>query len=286
MKKRKEMFAEMIRKSLGRKPTLSYLELHLADHCNMNCKGCGHFAPIAEKKFPDLNQYKCDIRQLQILFATIGTVRLMGGEPLLNSQIEDFLFVTRSTFPKAEILIATNGILLPQMPESFWRTCRENSIGIDITIYPPMKHKESALIQLAKNNGLKIRTHSAAFFHAFYNKKGDTNSEAAFRKCRTKYYTPMLHDGKIYVCSVPATINIFNKKYGLQIPQTGFVDIYAPDISGRQAIKQLNKSATICQYCTIGWEQAPQFQWATSEGLMSEWDAEFAKAENSKVTNK
>ena len=26
-------------------------ELHLVDHCNLNCRGCTHFSPLAEKKF-------------------------------------------------------------------------------------------------------------------------------------------------------------------------------------------------------------------------------------------
>ena len=28
-----------------------WLEVHLAEHCNLNCKGCSHFSPLAEKEF-------------------------------------------------------------------------------------------------------------------------------------------------------------------------------------------------------------------------------------------
>lgn len=31
-------------------PTLQYLVLNILDHCNLNCKGCDHFAPIAKKE--------------------------------------------------------------------------------------------------------------------------------------------------------------------------------------------------------------------------------------------
>lgn len=270
---------QRIKKSLGLKPIFPYLELHLADHCNMNCKGCGHFSPIAEKHFADIDEYKHDMQKLQTLFLSIHTIRLMGGEPLLNPQIEDFLFVSRSAFPRSDIQIATNGILLSEMSKSFWMTCKAYSVDFDITIYPPMKSKEAALIQLIKDNGLKVRTHSVTYFHAFYNKDGNTNSETAFKRCRAKYFTPMLRDGKIYICSVPATIDTFNKRYGLKVPSTGFVDIYKPGVTGWQVMEQLNKAATICKYCTIGWKQTPEFQWARSKRLLSEWDAEFATAE-------
>ncbi len=280
----KDGVSEKTKKAVGRKPALAYLELHLADHCNMNCKGCGHFSPIAEKRFADLNEYKRDMQQLQKLFSTICIIRLMGGEPLLNPQIEEFLFATRSAFPKADIQIATNGILLAQMPESFWKACRDCSVGIDITIYPPMKQKESALIQLAKANGLKVRTHSVTFFHAFYNKKGDTDSKAAFERCRMKYYTPMFRDGKIFICSVPATLDVFNKQYGLEVPITGFVDIYTPGLTGWDVKEQLNKAATTCCYCTIGWENTPVFPWETSKRALSEWDANLLMQTKSNQT--
>jgi hypothetical protein len=233
---------DKIRKVAGSKPHLSYLELHLADHCNLNCKGCSHFSPIAEKRFADLNEHERDMKQLQKLFSTIHKIVLMGGEPLLNPQIDSFLFVTRSCFPKANILIYTNGILLPQMSETFWNACRACSVGIDVSLYPPLKQKESALIQLVEDNGLKVYVHSVTFFYAFYNRNGDTDSSAAFKKCRNRF--PMLKEGKIYICPEPATINYFNEKYDLKVPRTGFADIYAPGLNGWDVKEQLNKASS------------------------------------------
>jgi len=260
-------------KAAGLKPHLAYVELHLADHCNLNCKGCTHFSPIAEKRYADLNEHERDMKQLQRLFSTIDKIVLMGGEPLLNPQIDSFLFVTRSCFPKANILVYTNGILLPQMPETFWTACRACSIGIDITIYPPLKQKELSLIKLVKNNGLKVFVHSVTSFHALYNRKGDTDSSVAFKNCRKRLYTPMLREGKIYVCPVPATINCFNEKYYLNVPTSGFVDIYAPGLNGWDLKEQLNKPSLTCCYCTLGWDVIPVFPWATSKKVLLDWNA-------------
>jgi hypothetical protein len=268
-----ERALEKIRKAAGCKPHLSYLELHLADHCNLNCKGCSHFSPLAEKRFADLNEHKRDMKQLLKLFSTIDKIVLMGGEPLLNPQIDSFLFVTRACFPKASILIYTNGILLPEMSETFWNACRACSVGIDITIYPPLKQKESALVQLVKDNGLKAYSHSVTLFHAFYNKKGDTNSNAAFKKCRNRWYTPMLKEGRIYICPKPATMNYFNKEFDLKVPITGFVDIYASGLNGWDVKKQLNKASSTCCYCTLGWNVIPVFPWNTSKLALLDWDA-------------
>lgn len=275
--RRGEAVLEKIRKVTGFKPYLSYLEIHLADHCNLNCKGCSHFSPIAENRFADLNEYKRDMKQLQKLFSTLHKIVLLGGEPLLNPQIASFLFVTRSCFPKANILIYTNGILLPQMSETFWNACRACSVCIDITIYPPLKQKESALIQLVKDHGLKVLVHSVTFFQAFYNAKGDTDSSRAFKKCRKRWYTPMLKEGKIYICPKPATINYFNEKFGLKVPRTGFVDIYAPNLDGWKVKEKLNRASSTCCYCTLGWDVIPVFPWETSKQVLRDWDASAAQ---------
>ena len=181
--------------------------------------------------------------------------------------------MTRSCFPKAKILVYTNGILLPQMSETFWNACRACSVDIDITIYPLLKQKESALIQLVKDNGLKVIVHSVTFFHAFYNGKGDTDSSAAFKKCRQRWYTPMLKEGKIYICPKPATINCFNEKYDLKVPRTGFVDIYAPGLNGWEVKEQLNRASSACCYCTLGWAVIPVFPWTTSKLVLLDWDS-------------
>jgi organic radical activating enzyme len=269
----KKKMLETIEKAAGFKPSLRYLEFHLADHCNLNCKGCGHFSPIAEKRFADLNDYKRDMKQLQRLFSTIRMIVLMGGEPLLNPQIDSFLFATRSCFPKANIRIVTNGILLPQISETFWNVCRSCSVDIGLTIYPPLKEKESDLVQLVKSNGLRVFTNSVTSFQAFYNRKGDTDQKAAFKRCRARGYTPMLREGKIYICPKPATLRYFNEKFDLEIPTTGFVDIYAPGLSGWDIRDRLGEASSVCCYCTLGWDVIPVFSWGASKLILQDWDA-------------
>jgi hypothetical protein len=266
------------RKMLGLKPHLSYLELHLTDHCNLNCKGCGHFAPIADKWFADLHDYERDLKQLQRLFSSIRKIRLMGGEPLLNPQIEAFMFATRAVFPNAKIRVCTNGILLPKMPEKFWDACRTCSVGIDLSVYPPLKADAPALVRLVEGNGLTVNASYFDFFHAFYNRKGDTDKKVAFKRCREREDMPMLREGKIYVCPKPATMFYFNEKYGLSVPRTGFVDIYTPGLNGWDVISRLNEAPTTCSYCTLGWDVIPVFPWSASKLVLDDWDASTCQA--------
>ena len=44
---------------------INYIETHLVDHCNLNCKGCSHFSPLVGKPFyKDYNEFKKEIEQL------------------------------------------------------------------------------------------------------------------------------------------------------------------------------------------------------------------------------
>jgi molybdenum cofactor biosynthesis enzyme MoaA len=119
---------ERILKALRLKPFLRYVEVHLVDHCNLNCGGCSHFSPIAREWFADVDQYEKDMHRLAELFRNVNTVRLMGGEPLLHPQIESFVTITRHYLPKADVRVVTNGLLLPAMQEPFWEICRSNSV--------------------------------------------------------------------------------------------------------------------------------------------------------------
>ena len=62
------------------------LELHVTDHCNLNCKGCSHYAPIADKFYISLGkleEYYNNIKNHGLIF--FSTLRLMGGTSFASS---------------------------------------------------------------------------------------------------------------------------------------------------------------------------------------------------------
>jgi molybdenum cofactor biosynthesis enzyme MoaA len=138
--------------------------MHLADHCNLNCVFCSHYSPLSEPKFVDIVQYENDFKRLAELGADkLGMLRLMGGEPLLNKEINRLTVIARKYFPKSKIQIVTNGTLLLKQDESFWETCGEYNIEIFISYYPikldydaiklaAKKHKIKLMLNIDENN--------------------------------------------------------------------------------------------------------------------------------------
>jgi MoaA/NifB/PqqE/SkfB family radical SAM enzyme len=133
------------------------LETHLVDHCNLNCKGCSHFAPLVKGEiFADIEIFKRDMERLKQLFDNIYEIRLMGGEPLLHPGLFSFVDIARKAFPNARIAIFTNGILLSGMNDNFWKSCAEKKILVKISYYP-IELQLNKIMQKAKENNVKIK---------------------------------------------------------------------------------------------------------------------------------
>ena len=70
-------------------------EVCITEHCNLNCVGCSHFAPLAEPYFMDLEVFRNDMARLSALLGDrVEWIHIMGGEPLLHPQCADFLAVS------------------------------------------------------------------------------------------------------------------------------------------------------------------------------------------------
>lgn len=94
----KKMILGAIEKTL-RRNTIEHLDYHITDHCNLNCQGCSVFAPVAEKRFADLDSFEKDMRDLHTLIGdAIQQIHLLGGEPLLHPKAEQFAQICRSVF--------------------------------------------------------------------------------------------------------------------------------------------------------------------------------------------
>lgn len=253
------------------KPELNYLELHLTDHCNLNCKGCGHFCPVASPRFADVTQYELDMRRLSQLFTTIRTIRLLGGEPLLHPQAASFMTVTRRYFSRADIRIVTNGILLPKVSDAFWSVCRTTQTVIDLTVYPPLRNCTDDLRALCASKDVCLNPSEVEMFHSHMNLKGDSNKLDTFLTCRSSYYTPFLQNGRIYPCPAPALIHHFNKRFSYVIPVDTGIHIHSPGLSGKKILHLLDRPISNCEYCSF---DQVQFAWATSNQRLDEWDVD------------
>jgi hypothetical protein len=246
------------------------IELHLVDHCNLNCAGCSHFAPLVKDEvFSDFNTFKRDLLRLRQIFSDVYEIRLMGGEPLLHPDINGFIEFSRQAFPKANVSVSTNGMLLQNMPSVFWQTCAVNNVLVKLTNYP-IRLDLSKIKRLGKSYRVRIKIPNQvnAFFQ-FINIKGDSNPTHSFRNCRAMYTTPFLRDGRLYSCSFAPHVHLFNEYFNQDIPVTDgdYINILE-DVTHQQVHHFLENPIPLCKWCKT---MRPYVNWSRSKGDINEW---------------
>ena len=262
-------FSRWVRKKLR-------FEVNLAEHCNLNCKGCNLFSPVAKPKFLDIAQYEKDINRLSELFnGEAERILLLGGEPLLNPQIEEIISMTRKKFREAPISIITNGVLLPQMADSFWKCCHNNKITIAPTKYP-IKIRYDIAEKKAKiydvnyeyfNNAQLVKTLDRDAYTCAPNEPMDWN----FDHCTQANWCVALNDGKIFTCSHVAHIQNLIDHFSLNMKVTDEdgVDIYKVS-SGEELMKKIAQPIPFCKHCRIS-ERTTGHPYLQSERKREEW---------------
>lgn len=250
-------------------------EVHICEHCNLNCKGCYHFSPIAQKEFLDVNEWEMHCKRLSELFeGEMEFISLMGGEPLLHPKICDLLKITRKYFGIGDVSIITNGILLLDMDENFWETCRENNITIRQTKYPididfnaiEKKAEKENVNFIYFNTGIKTLGYQP------FDLKASQPALENFRNCYRVNSCISFSHGKLYTCFVPAHIHHLKKYFNLDIEtkESDGIDIYKVN-SAEEIRKLLEKPLFFCRYCMRNLAKRDGIEWETSKKDIKEW---------------
>ena len=257
---------------------ISYLEIHLVDHCNLNCKGCCHFSPIAEKFELNITDFEKDIKRLsELIHGKLDRLILLGGEPLLNHNINEIIKIARYYFPNTEIQILTNGILLLKESADFFLTCKTNNIQINITEYPINFDYDKA-IKVIDNYGLdyfiydSLNQNNKKFdMYCFDLNKGQDANKNFYESCVMAKDCAYLEHGKIYPCQLAANIRHLNAYFHTDFEQleSDYIDIYS-DIKEEDIYKFLAHPIEFCKYCNFS--KHKRFTWDFSQKSIDEWE--------------
>jgi len=100
----------------GRK--INYLRLSVTDRCNMRCIYCMPAAGIDKCQHADILSYEQFLLIAKAAVALgIEKIRVTGGEPLVRNGIVDFLAQLSELSGLKQLVLTTNGVLLPEMAQ-------------------------------------------------------------------------------------------------------------------------------------------------------------------------
>ena len=241
------------------KKHIPLIEYHLTNHCNLNCKGCAHFAPIAEPWFANINEYKNDMEELSSK-VVVDELILFGGEPLLHPNISEFLIESRKMLPNTKISVLTNGLLVLERISELKDVFVQNDVWLDITCYP-IDVKYQFMLKLLKAFRVKYR---------IYN---DLEPIKTLRKHtlsheRKENKSVQLKNGKLYICPLQAYIDIFNKFFNedFAVDDECILDLYKA--TDEEIVNMYFRKNSFCEYCR---EPIEKNKYSTSKKEKREW---------------
>lgn len=258
----------------------SCLMVHLVDDCNLNCVRCSHFSPLAPKGgfFLEEAEFEKDCARLsELTNGDVDEFQLSGGEPMMHPRAYAFPYIIRKYFPETQIIMITNGTLIPSMDERFWDSCRKNKLKLMITQYPiklPYKKIEKMLIDNRidvefGNTGNNENRREKEMWGLPLHLAGGLDAKYNFDGCLCMQY--VVRDGRLYPCANSAYIDLFNNYFGTDLP--------GPEVNGvnfRNAgsLKEITDAISVpvplCAYCDAR-KRMPGIPWTISEKKITEW---------------
>lgn len=231
-----------------------HLEIHVTDHCNLNCKGCSHYSPILEERLIDIDGLNDDLNSIFKLSNCFSQIRILGGEPLLHPELHKILELVRKYFKRQEILIVTNGVLLLNMNDFFWNAIRDNNIIISMTVYPNINYDKINALLRGKEVPFQFygQRNGKNNWLSFNLKESGENSLSNFYKCGGHQFCWQLRNGKIFSCPICAYSEILNKRFGtnFRIKKNDFIDLKSCTSKLRLRLFSLLPKP-FCRYCKL-----------------------------------
>ena len=231
------------------------VEMDIAHVCNLHCRFCSHYSNYTLKGVVPLATAAPWLNALRQK-ALPHSFYLLGGEPALNPDLCEYIWLISELWPDIDRGIVTNALLLDRHPD-LWPTLAETGTTIAISRHslsdqPYLDKFEPAVAkakEMAERHGVKliIREGYYAFYRTYLGegpsmrpfqegKPQESWSVCANRCCMT------LYRGQLWKCPPIAFLELALKKFGLE---------NHPDWAPYLAYRGLDVHSTLAEYAAF-----------------------------------
>jgi organic radical activating enzyme len=233
------------------KLNINSLESPIVNKCNLSCENCSTLSPYHKKNQYSLNQFESDIKQMS-KFIHCNTFYLLGGEPFLLNNLEEYVDIVKKYNICNQISIISNGLLIP----NYKNQSIFNKIDILTISYYPEQNTEKIINKWKTENliNCKIDIRDGSSFQQLLSFEKFNKNETInyYNKCGYKNQCYTLYNGNFYLCEE----SIFNPKLlqhkGITEDLNDGIDIYSCNstIEFDDKYKLLkSKPLKNCSYC-------------------------------------
>lgn len=262
------------------KHKIPYAEAIVTQVCNLVCPGCSTYSDLDNKGYTHWNDARRDIEPWleRVEFDHFG---IMGGEPLVNPRIKDWLVGVRELMPDTTIRFPVNGTLLHKHLDIVDLLHSIGNVIFKITVHTNDEKIENAIDYVTNrfewtpiseygvnrfvtSNNLKFQINRPQeFYKTFQNDYAnaapyDSDPVAAFEQCHQKE-CPLLINGRIYKCSTSGLMDGVLERFGrpnqelwkpyLDNNKNGSIGLDSTDDEIQAFINNVRKPHSTCQQC-------------------------------------
>jgi len=260
------------RSILRKKPVLHHFEVHITDHCNLNCKGCAHFSNLCPPTFADIDEFTADMNSMASLFSEVRQIYLLGGEPLLHPQLTEFVYAAREAFPRTRIYLMTNGLLVTRMGPEFWESLAKTHTVLLADSYP-INLPVDEINKLGREHGVEVEwtIPREEFFKIPIDPAGGHDAQSSFNRCQGFNNCPIIRNGRIYPCAYTAFADVFRERFDVDTLTLSDADSISirGDVDGERVIEFLRRPVPWCANCDM--DNREFYTWGRSGRDVSEW---------------
>lgn len=242
---------------------IDVLEVKVVEQCNYSCVGCGSFSNLAAKEEYGYDEMRKDLTRMAEIFPRIRELRLYGGEPLLASNLLDYVKIARECLPDSRIVIITNGTLLHKKDEDFYATLKQYNTGILVSYYKINHEIIDQGMEKARQLGVAIGRSVIKYFYVKLKRElqaGDiqTRFSTCHAMCKGAVY---LDHGLLFACPYAPNFRHYDKAFGSTYanPEDGY-NIHQEGATPAAIVKKMRTALSVCAYCDdnlryVHWQQ-------------------------------
>ncbi len=212
------------------------IEYYLAEHCNLSCKGCSQSSPFAQKKLSSLSEFEFCLDKIEP-YLRPDRISFLGGEPLLNPKIIDFIKLAKQSGIFNRIFMTTNGLLLKKASPELWKLLDNVEISIYPANYKSINKNAAFFLQMAKEHNTELSFSPKDNFNhiLFSTQVPKEHVKKIFEKCFYKNYCHTLYNRKFYKCA-PSTSSHHYLRHFTSFNTSNFGDYI--DLENTQDLRQ------------------------------------------------
>jgi Radical SAM superfamily/4Fe-4S single cluster domain len=202
--------------------------MHLAHSCNLRCENCSHYSNY---DLGGIVPFSEGATWLQAWAPRVEPLRFsfLGGEPLLNPEVSDYLRLARQVWPHTLIRLVTNGLLLERWGEPLWEGLAETETLITVSIHSRDAKYSGRMAKVLQTIRIKTEQYGIRWekrdsingWYRLYRGSGpgmtpftDGSPESSWKSCQNKHCVT-LQDNSLWKCPPIAHLPRVAAKLGL-----------------------------------------------------------------------